>query len=74
MTSNNKKDRFDLEQQILDTWRIIDDLKLMCLSWDKMENEHRLNILASIAALYDIRFDNLFTTLEECVNTRQFKE
>lgn len=64
--------RFDLEQQILDCWRITDDLKQLteavgnqCLSEDQT-----LNILIGLYEIYNLKFDQAFTTFEKLIASK----
>lgn len=72
------KDRFDLEQQIMDCWGIVDDLKAIeeaVLEGDDfrgMEAKHSDKIanLLSIHHLYQLKFERLWSTFENCVSQR----
>jgi hypothetical protein len=55
------KDRFDLEQEIMQCWNVVDDLKLLSEK-NKLTNEH----VDAIIALYTVKFETLFETFEEC--------
>lgn len=54
-------DRFDLEQDIMQTWAIIDDLKLL-------QNSELRN---AIIAIYDAKFAKLFETFSELIEERK---
>lgn len=59
--------KFDLENEIMNCWRIIDDLK--SLREHVMENEHATNdsianVLSGLETLYNIKFEKLFLTFE----------
>jgi hypothetical protein len=64
--------RFDLEQQIMDCWHIVDDLKIVNeytledLSFDK---DKISNVLLGIQELYQIKFDKLFRTYEDLIRS-----
>lgn len=70
---NKQKDRFDLEQEIMDVWHIIDDLRTMMDKWDELKEDKKLNILIGITDLYDLKLDKLFSTFEQCIAKKQFK-
>ena len=58
-------DRFDLEQQILDCWRVVDDLKTLGDVYDREHTDDQvLNILIGVTELYDQKFNKLFETFE----------
>ena len=54
MTETKTPDRFDLEQQILDCWKITDDLKLVAV-----KGEHAVE---AVATLYELKFEQLWNT------------
>ena len=56
-------DRFDLEQQILDCWKITDDLKLVA-----EKGEHAVE---AVATLYELKFEQLWSTFESMVHERK---
>ena len=56
-------DRFDLEQQILDCWKITDDLRLVA-----EKGEHAVE---AVATLYELKFEQLWSTFESMVHERK---
>jgi hypothetical protein len=54
--------RFELEQQILDAWRVLDDIKILS---EHINDDKQLNILIGIVDLYELKFDKLFKTFEK---------
>jgi hypothetical protein len=64
-------DRFDLEEQITICWGIIEDLRMVV---EPMEDDHidRKRIEAVIE-LYDMKFNYLWNTFNELVETKQFR-
>ena len=67
-----KFDRFDFEQQILDCWRITDDIRtvteyLLDAPLEADREDKIANMLMGIEALYQIRFDKLFQQFENLV-------
>ena len=55
---------FDLEQQIMSAWQIVDDLKILTDS-EALTEDQRLNILLGLQALYQLKFEQLFNTFEQ---------
>lgn len=57
--------RFDLEQQILECWRITDDIPMM--------EEQKANPadFTSLATVYHFKFQKLWDTFETLVNNKQ---
>jgi hypothetical protein len=57
-------DRFDLEQEILACWTIVDDLQFMLDNCDSWTEDERLNYLIGLSVKYNKRFEHLFGTFE----------
>lgn len=59
-------DRFDLEQEILDCWKITDDIAMM--------EQQGANVadMVSLACVYEFKFKKLWATFETLVHERQF--
>ncbi len=68
----NQYDRFDLEQQIMTCWNIVEDLKV--LSDSILEGgtpDENANICIGIEALYQKKFDKLFRIFESLVQEKK---
>jgi hypothetical protein len=68
---------FDLEQQIFDCWKIVDELDLVYeeLCDENITLDRTTNVLLGMKELYQIKFDRLFGTFEQlCDEIRQEKE
>ncbi|CAB4221519.1 hypothetical protein UFOVP1636_346 [uncultured Caudovirales phage] len=61
-------DRFDLEQQILDCWKITDDIPMM-----EAQGANTAD-MTSLACVYEFKFKQLWATFETMVAERQFKD
>ena len=59
-------DRFDLEQQILDCWKIVDDISLL-----KAQGANTTDMV-SLASVYEYKFKALWETFETMCRTKQF--
>lgn len=59
--------RFDLEQEIMKTWGIIDDIKDLITYMDKygLNEDQIMNILIGLTELYHPRFETVFEGFEE---------
>ena len=71
-------DRFDLEQQIMNCWNIIEDIKLLDknvlegkIEGGEMTNDEISNYLLGLEAIYDLKFTQLFDTFSTLVNSRK---
>lgn len=62
-----KYDRFDLEQQILDCWKITDDIPMM------EQQDANIADMTSLACVYEYKFKKLLDTFTHLVETKQFK-
>jgi len=65
------KDRFDLEQEILDCWGITDDLDVIINSEQLNLNDDMLNTLIGLKQLYQLKFQRTFETFEQLVTQRK---
>jgi hypothetical protein len=64
MEAGNTKTRFDMEQEIMQAWQVLDDIRMLSArdgttkeDWD------------AVCRLYQIRFETLFETFEHCIKT-----
>jgi len=65
-------DRFVLEQQLLDAWKVTDDIQLAYeLSMEGNDPDQLANLLLGLKTLYDIKFSKLWDTFESCVSNRE---
>ena len=65
MAAGKTKTRFDMEQEIMTAWQVLDDIRMLSArdgtekaDWDAV---HRL---------YQIRFETLFETFEQLIKDR----
>jgi hypothetical protein len=61
-------DRFDLEQQILDCWKITDEIPMMEAQGANVAD------MTSLACVYEFKFKQLWSTFETMIAERQFKD
>ena len=62
------KTQFLLEQQIMDCWNIINDIKSVYqhhLDVQALTDDQLANVLIGIEQLYDLKFYSLFSTFEK---------
>lgn len=60
--------RFDLEQQIMGCWNLVDDLDYIL---DDNANDATMNIVLGLKTLYQKKFEKLFSTFEDCIANKQ---
>lgn len=67
------KTRFDFEQEIMNCWSIVDDLKIVrhALLEGDASTDSIDNMLLGLTELYQVKFDIMFQTFESLVSTRQ---
>ena len=65
MEAGKTKTRFDMEQEIMQAWQVLDDIKMLSAregtekaDWD------------AVGRLYQIRFETLFETFEQMIKDR----
>ena len=66
-------DRFDLEQNILDCWKITDDVNLLYknVMEEELDKDKITNVLLGLQAIYSMRFEQLWETFENLVSKRE---
>lgn len=70
---DNMRDRFDLEQEIMTCWNVVDDLKFYVANSDRWTADEQMNYINGLTVKYDKRFDHMFSIFEECVSVGVFK-
>jgi hypothetical protein len=79
----SKKTRFDLEQEIMECWTVTKDIETLYEYigdhefFEGMKPEHAdkiLNIMIGMSQLYEVKFDKLFKTFEECLQLNEFRD
>jgi hypothetical protein len=63
---DSQVDRFDLEQQIMQCWSMVDDVKLFA------EQGAPSDEFAALATVYHRKFETLFDTFELMLRSGQF--
>jgi hypothetical protein len=73
------KNRFDLEQEIMECWNVtgdMDDLYSYIMNGEdngQFDRDKAANILLGLIQLYDLKFTKLFSTFEQCLERKEFK-
>lgn len=62
--------RFDLEQQIMNCWQIVEDVKLLneYVLEEGLTKDQISNALRGMEEIYQMKFDKLFRTFESLVH------
>jgi hypothetical protein len=64
MEAGNTKTRFDMEQEIMQAWQVLDDIQLLSARENTTKEDWD-----AVTRLYQIRFETLFETFEHCIKT-----
>jgi hypothetical protein len=66
-------DRFDLEQQIMSCWNVVEDIKMVQEMTDlrKVSEDELANALLGLQTLYQMKFEVLFNTFEKMIQEQQ---
>jgi hypothetical protein len=69
--STEKIDRFVLEQDIMECWGVVDDIKVLTGNPGLINDPQRMdNALNAVSVLYQLKFEKLFNTFETLVHER----
>lgn len=62
--------RFDLEQEIMNCWKVIDDIDLLAegVCEGTLTQDQIANILIGMKDLYNMKFEKTFGIFEECIS------
>lgn len=90
MSDIGKVDRFDLEQQIMDCWGVVDDIQTVYSVGDSrpISEDEMLNALLGLQTIYQMKFEKLQETfsilvqqgvisseqVDKCLKVDSFKE
>lgn len=71
-------DRFDLEQQILDCWKIVDDIKLLdknvlegTVEGGNLTQDEISNYLMGLESIYGLKFQQMFDTFSKLISQKK---
>jgi hypothetical protein len=70
-------DRFEFEQQIMNSWHTVDDIGLFIESLKNEDNEFNrediISVLSGIKKLHDMRCEVMFNTFEKLIENGNCK-
>lgn len=66
------KNRFDLEQEIMDCWNVVEDIDIVYSAHGDKDVE-LANVLLGLKTLYQLKFQRLWNTFEHCVSQRMLE-
>ena len=71
-------DRFDLEQEILECWKIVDDIKLLDknvlegkVEGGNLTQDEISNYLLGLESIYELKFQKMFDTFSSLVKQKK---
>ena len=64
------KDRFDLEQDIMKCWNVIEDLQNL-YSAEGLSEDQQQNYLLGLITIYEVKFQKLWESFEGCIKDNQ---
>jgi hypothetical protein len=65
MEAGNTKTRFDMEQEIMTAWQVLDDIKMLSTRESTTKEDWD-----ALTRLYQIRFETVFETFEQLIKDR----
>jgi hypothetical protein len=65
MAAGNTKTRFDMEQEIMQAWQVLDDIRMLSAREGTTKEDWD-----AVCRLYQIRFETLFETFEQLIKDR----
>lgn len=75
--SETNRTRFDLEQDIMNCWSVVDDIKELSRSMldrRKMTEDEISNYLLGLETIYQVKFERLFETFEMLIRKNAFND
>lgn len=75
--SETNRSRFDLEQDIMNCWSVVDDIKELnrcMLDRRKMTDDEVSNYLLGLETIYQVKFERLFETFEMLISKNAFND
>ena len=71
-TKTQTTSRFDFEQQIMDCWGVVDDIKTVYNADDlrELSKDEMQNLLLGLYTMYQLKFEILFKMFEDLCQQR----
>jgi len=64
-------DYFDLEQKIMETWNLTNDLSLLLKRLEYMDEDQVTSAVHGLQIFADMRFNDLWDTFEQCLSNQR---
>lgn len=75
--SETNRNRFDLEQDIMNCWSVVEDIKELSrckMDRRKMTEDEVNNYLLGLETIYQVKFERLFETFEMLIRQNAFSD
>lgn len=75
--SETNRTRFDLEQDIMNCWSVVEDIKELSrckMDRRKMTEDEVNNYLLGLETIYQVKFERLFETFEMLIKQNAFHD
>jgi len=75
--SETNRNRFDLEQDIMNCWSVVDDIKELSrckMDRREMTEDEVNNYLLGLETIYQVKFERLFETFEMLIRQNAFND
>ena len=69
-----ESNRFELEQDILNAWKITDDISMLyenVMENESLDKDTIANALIGIQTIYSMRFERMWNTFEDMVSNKE---
>lgn len=60
-------DRFELEQDIMNCWNVVEDIKTIYDRIDYTDQDQVMNSLLGLQTLYQMKFEKMWETFEQLI-------
>lgn len=60
-------DRFELEQDIMNCWNVVEDIKTIYDRLDYTDQDQVMNSLLGLQTLYQMKFEKMWETFEQLI-------
>ena len=60
-------DRFDLEQDIMNCWNVVEDIQTIYDRLDYADQDQVMNSLLGLQTLYQMKFEKMWETFEKVI-------
>lgn len=72
---NPKVDRFKFEEQLMQCWKVVDDINVIYKQFDysDLSQDEIQNALLGLVTIYEMKFQQMFDTFEKLIQQRKIQ-